>query len=272
MRKTLFLMMTLALFVGQLIASPVSVDQARHLGMKYVQSHSAKQAIELNLAYTEVAENGNPAVYVFNFDHGFVLVSADDVARPILAFSDEESVDPNNMPDGFAYYLRFYARQIAYAQANFFEPEMEVTAEWMHVAKDGFENDNRSTRGDIAPLLTTLWNQDSPYNAYCPSGHGGPGGHAYAGCVATAMSMVMKYWNWPTQGNGEHSYTPEGYPMQTVNFGATTYDWANMPNSCNNSNYQAVATLMYHCGVSVDMMYGSGSSGAYSQDVPPCDC
>jgi hypothetical protein len=269
MKKTLFLMMTLALFVGQLIASPVSVDQARHLGMKYVQSHSAKQAIELNLAYTEVAENGNPAVYVFNFDHGFVLVSADDVARPILAFSDEECVDPNNMPDGFAYYLRFYARQIAYAQANNFEPEMEVASEWMHVAKDGFENDNRSTRGDVAPLLTTLWNQDSPYNAYCPSGHGGPGGHAYAGCVATAMSMVMKYWNWPIQGNGEHSYTPEGYPMQTVNFGATTYDWANMPNSCNNSNYQAVATLMYHCGVSVDMMYGGGSSGAYSQDVPP---
>ena len=269
MRKTLFLMMTLALFVGQLIASPVSVEQARHLGMKYVQSHSARQAIELNLAYTEVAENGNPAVYVFNFAHGFVLVSADDVARPILAFSDEESVDPNNMPDGFAYYLRFYARQIAYAQANNFEPEMEVASEWMHVAKDGFENDNRSTRGDVAPLLTTLWNQDYPYNAYCPTGHGGPQGHAYAGCVATAMSMVMKYWNWPIQGNGEHSYTPEGYPMQTVNFGATTYDWANMPNSCNTSNYQAVATLMYHCGVSVDMMYGGGSSGAYSQDVPP---
>lgn len=269
MRKTLFLMMTLALFVGQLIASPVDVDYARQLGMKYVQSHSARQVAELTLAYTEMTESGNPAVYVFNFDGGFVLVSADDVARPILSFSDAESVDPNNMPDGFAYYLRFYARQIAYAQENNFEPEMEVASEWMHVAKDGFENDNRSTRGDVAPLLTTLWNQDSPYNAYCPTGHGGPGGHAYAGCVATAMSMVMKYWNWPIQGNGEHSYTPEGYPMQTVDFGATTYDWANMPNSCNNSNYQAVATLMYHCGVSVDMMYGGGSSGAYSQDVPP---
>ena len=269
MKKTLFLMMTLALFVSQLIASPVDVEQARHMGMKYVQSHSAKQVTELNLAYTEMTEIGNPAVYVFNFDNGFVLVSADDVARPILAYSDEESVDPNNMPDGFAYYLRYYARQIAYAQAYNFEPEMEVASEWMHVAKDGFENDNRSTRGDIAPLLSTLWNQDYPYNAYCPTGHGGPQGHAYAGCVATAMSMVMKYWDWPTQGNGEHSYTPEGYPMQTVNFGATTYDWANMPNSCNTSNYQAVATLMYHCGVSVDMMYGGGSSGAYSQDVPP---
>lgn len=269
MRKTLFLMMTMALFVSQLIASPVDVDQARQLGMKYVQSHSARQVAELTLAYTEMTESGNPAVYVFNFDGGFVLVSADDVARPILSFSDEESVDPNNMPDGFAYYLRFYARQIAYAQENNFEPEMEVASEWRHVAHDGFENDNRSTRGDVAPLLTTLWNQDYPYNAYCPTGHGGPQGHAYAGCVATAMSMVMKYWNWPIQGNGEHSYTPDGYPMQTVNFGATTYDWANMPNSCNNSNYQAVATLMYHCGVSVDMMYGGNASGAYSQDVPP---
>ena len=269
MKKTLVLMLTLALFLGQLIASPVDVNTARQLGAKYVQSHSARQVAELSLAYTEMTQNGNPAVYVFNFDNGFVLVSADDVARPILAFSDEESVDPNNMPDGFAYYLRFYARQIAYAQENNLEPEMEVASEWRHVAHDGFENDNRSTRGDIAPLLTTLWNQDSPYNAYCPTGHGGPGGHAYAGCVATAMSMVMKYWDWPIQGNGEHSYTPDGYPMQTVNFGATTYDWANMPNSCNNSNYQAVALLMYHCGVSVDMMYGGGSSGAYSQDVPP---
>ena len=269
MRKTLFLMMTLAMFASQLIASPVDVDQARQLGMKYVQSHSAKQVAELNLVYTEMTESGNPAVYIFNFDNGFVLVSADDVARPILAFSDEQSVDPNLMPDGFAYYLRFYARQIAFAQQNNFEPDMEVTSEWTHVAKDGFENDNRSTRGDVAPLLTTNWNQDYPYNAYCPTGHGGPGGHAYAGCVATAMSMVMKYWNWPIQGNGEHSYTPDGYPMQTVNFGATTYDWANMPNSCNSSNYQAVATLMYHCGVSVDMMYGGGSSGAYSTDVPP---
>ena len=269
MRKTLFLMMTLALFAGQLIASPVGVEQARQLGMKYVQSHAARQAVELNLAYTEMTESGNPAVYVFNFDNGFVLVSADDVAHPILGFSDEERFDINNVPDGFAYYLRFYARQIQFAQENNFVAEMEVASEWTHVAKDGFENDNRSTRGDIAPLLTTNWNQDYPYNAYCPTGSGGPGGHAYAGCVATAMSMVMKYWNWPTQGNGEHSYTPSGYPTQSVNFGATTYNWTNMPNSCNSSNYQAVATLMYHCGVAVDMSYGPGSSGAYSQDVPP---
>ena len=260
-------MMTLALFVGQLIASPVGVEQARQLGLKYVQSHSAKQVADLTLAYTEMTESGNPAVYVFNFDGGSVFVSADDVARPILGYTDD-NFDLTNVPDGLAYYLRFYARQIAFAQENNLEPEREVAVEWAHVAIDGFENDNRSTRGDIAPLITTNWNQDSPYNAYCPTGQGGPGGHAYAGCVATAMSMVMKKWDWPDHGQGSHSYTPEGYAMQTVDFENTNYQWSNMPNTCNNSNYQAVATLMYHCGVAVDMMYGPGSSGAYSQDVP----
>lgn len=267
MKKTLFLMMTLALFVSQIIASPVDVDYARQMGLKYAQSHSAKNVTELNLAYTQMTESGAPAVYVFNFNGGSVFVSADDVARPILGFTDEP-FDLAIVPDGLAYYLRFYARQIEYAQMNNFEPDMEVASEWRHVAKDGYENDNRSTRGDIAPLISTNWNQDYPYNAYCPTGHGGPQGHAYAGCVATAMSMVMKKWNWPDHGQGTHSYTPDTYPTQTVDFENTYYDWNNMPNTCNTSNYQAVATLMYHCGVSVDMMYGGGSSGAYSQDVP----
>lgn len=262
----MFLMMTLALFVSRLIASPVGVEQARQLGLKYVQSHSAKQVAELTLAHTEMTESGNPAVFVFSFDGGSVFVSADDVAHPILGYTDEP-FDMALVPDGLAYYLRYYARQIEFAQVNNLEPEMEVTSEWRHVAMDGFENDNHSTRGDISPLISTNWNQDSPYNAYCPGG-GGPGGHAYAGCVATAMSMVMKRWNWPDHGQGTHSYTPQGYPTQTVDFENTYYQWNSMPNSCNASNYQAVATLMYHCGVAVDMMYGAGSSGAYSQDVP----
>ena len=269
MRKTLFLMMTLALFVGQLIASPVSVEQARQLGLKYVQSHSTRQATELNLAYTEMTESGTPALYVFNFDGGFIIVSADDVALPVLSYGEEGNFDANNIPDGLAYYLRYYARQINYAVTNNLEPDTETMAQWESIATTGFEGTNtRNMYNDVSPLLTTNWNQDNPYNAYCPAHNYGPGGHVYAGCVATAMSMVMKYWNWPEQGTGSHSYTPEGFPTQSVNFGETTYNWASMPNSCNNSNYQAVATLMWHCGVSVDMQYGYNGSGAFSQDVP----
>ena len=268
MRKSLFLMMALALFVGQALASPVGVEQARHLGMKYVQSHSAKQVATLDLAYTQKTVSGINALYVFNFDQGYVIVSADDVAYPILSFGEGETFDVNNIPDGLAYYLRYYARQIEFAVANGFTAEAEVAARWQHVMRDGFENDNRSTRADISPLITTNWNQDNPYNLMCPTAYNGPGGHVYAGCVATAMSMVMKKWNWPDHGQGTYSYTPSGYPTQTVDFGSTYYDWNSMPNSCNNSNYQAVAQLMWHCGVSVDMQYSPTGSGAFSVDVP----
>jgi len=269
MKKTLSIMLMLACFVGQLIASPVDVNTARQLGLKYVQANSTKKIADLSLVYTQTTESGADALYVFNFEGGYMIMAADDVALPILAYGEEGNFDADNIAEGLAYYLRFYARQIEYAVTHNLEPDAEVEAQWENIARTGLENYNtRSVRGDIAPLISTNWNQDNPYNLYCPTGQGGPAGHAYAGCVATAMSMVMKYWNWPDHGQGSHSYTPSGYPMQSVDFESTYYQWNNMPNSCTNSNYQAVATLMYHCGVAVDMQYGASGSGAFSADVP----
>jgi len=268
MKKSLSVMLMLALFVGQLIASPVDVNTARQLSLKYVQGNATKKVANLDLAYTQTTESGANALYVFNFEGGYMIMAADDVAQPILAFGEEGCFDANNIPDGLAYYLRHYARQIEYAVTNNMTADPEIAEQWEQIRRDGIIRGERSMRGDVAPLISTNWNQDYPFNYYCPTGHGGPNGRAYAGCVATAMSMVMKRWNWPDHGQGSHSYTPSGYATQSVDFENTYYQWDNMPNSVNNSNYQAVALLMYHCGVAVDMQYGADGSGAHSQDVP----
>ena len=268
MKKSLSVMLMLALFVGQLIASPVDVNTARQLSLKYVQGNATKKVANLDLAYTQTTESGANALYVFNFEGGYMIMAADDVAQPILAFGEEGCFDANNIPDGLAYYLRHYARQIEYAVTNNMTADPEIAEQWEQIRRDGVIWGERSMRGDVAPLISTNWNQDHPFNYYCPTGHGGPNGRAYAGCVATAMSMVMKRWNWPDHGQGSHSYTPSGYATQSVDFENTYYQWDNMPNSVNNSNYQAVALLMYHCGVAVDMQYGADGSGAHSQDVP----
>ena len=261
-------MLMLALFVGQLIASPVDVNTAQKLGLKYVQGNASKQVASLDLAYTQTTESGADALYVFNFDGGYIIVAADDVAQPILAYGEEGNFDANNIADGLAYYLRHYARQIEYAVNNNMTASPEIAEQWEQIKSNGVIKGERGTRGNVDPLISTNWNQDNPYNLLCPTGQGGPAGHAYAGCVATAMSMVMKYWNWPDHGQGSHSYTPSGYPTQSADFENTYYEWNNMPNSCNNSNYQPVALLMYHCGVAVNMQYGPSGSGAYSADVP----
>ena len=261
-------MLMLALFVGQLIASPVDVNTARQLGLKYVQGNATKKVANLDLVYTQTTESGANALYVFNFEGGYLIMAADDVAQPILAYGEEGCFDANNISDGLAYYLRHYALQIDYAVTNNMTATPEIAEQWEQIRRYGVIKGERATRGNVAPLISTNWDQGSPFNAYCPTGQGGPGGRAYAGCVATAMSMVMKRWNWPEHGQGSHSYTPSGYPTQSADFENTYYQWSNMPDNINNSNYQAVALLMYHCGVAVDMQYGANGSGAHSQDVP----
>ena len=268
-------MLSLALLAGQTIAAPVEVNQAMHIGLKYLQSNSsnARQFTALNHVYTQNTEAGTPALYVFNADGGYVIVAADDVAQPVLAFSAEESFNVNDIPDGVNFFLRLYAEQIGYAVEHNIAQDAETKAQWEHVMRDGFVNDNRGTT-DVGPLLTTSWNQDCYYNMLCPTSTNwmAPCGHVYAGCAATAMSMVMQYWSWPEQGTGSYSYTPSGYPTQSADFGSTTYDWNNMPNSLSasssNVHKQAIALLMWHCGISIDMKYNYNGSGAHSEDVP----
>ena len=69
------------------------------------------------------------------------------------------------------------------------------------------------------------------------------------------MAQIMKYWNYPEQGTGFKSYDHETYGTLSANFGGTYYNWNAMPTYVNNPN-EAVAELMYHCGVAVEMGYG----------------
>lgn len=115
----------------------------------------------------------------------------------------------------------------------------------------------------VTPLMNTTWNQGCNYNANCPVDAAGPCGKVYTGCNATAMAQIMKYYEHPTSAwGGTHSYTPVGYPMQTVNYSTATYNWSIMPNSLSGANAE-VAKIMHHCGVAVNMQYGSSVSNSF---------
>ena len=272
MKKYLMSLLALVLGIGMVQARPVSVSQAKYVGQQFVQANFelSRQSDDLMLVYTGTSARGEVCFYVFNVgNNGFVMVSADDVFRPIVGYSDEGSFDAQNINPELAYMLD---ELTSYRSGKMFgEPTPMVAAEWDLVMNRGTLISRNGGRAD-SYLVQTKWNQDYPYNYYCPIANGGPGGHVYAGCVATAMSQVMKYWNHPLQGTGSHTNYNSGFGALTVNFGETTYDWDNMPISLSNSSPQeqidAVATLMYHCGIAVDMHYAIDGSGAYSQDVP----
>ena len=215
----------------------------------------------VEIAYTQMQVDNEPAVYVFNGEDGFVLVSAENDARAILGYSDHGRFVATDMPENMQFWLQMYADELARYEAN--KPVLKAGQVSMHRAKRA-ATDSYPT---ITPILGDVeWGQDEPYNNLCPTVGGE---RSVTGCVATAISQIMYVHKYPTKGIGSKTYTTESHGLQlNVNFGATTYDWGNMlpyyKNNYNSTQANAVATLMYHVGVAADMDYDPDGSGAIS--------
>ena len=249
-----------------LLGGTVDVERAKALGAKFVEANF-KNDTQLEWVYTGVSEKGHPAFYAFNgTSGGFVIISASDLTSPILGYAETGNFNTENIPDGLSYFLNGYGQSVDFAEENLKKADFVIAQEWENLERSGKTQTLKSVV--VQPLIATHWDQDCFYNAFCPKDEAGPCGNAYAGCVATSMAQVMKYWNHPQQGTGSHSYNSYLYGTQYADFGATTYHWDEMPESLNDDN-QYVSLLMYHCGVSVDMNYGSMASGALHQSIPP---
>ena len=266
--KRLTIIAALLLMAMPMMAERVTPETARKVATTFLNNNGAKSAQLTDLSKSAGFQN----LYVFTADEGFVVMAADDCVQPILGYSLTGKFVVEGMPENLQWWLRGYDDQIQDIIESGAKASSETSRQWKELAS-GISTSSK-TRAEIGPLTSTKWNQTYPYNYYCPTCNtGGSGGHVYTGCVATAMAQVMKYHNAPAQGIGSHSYTHGTYGLQTANFGETYYDWVNMPDqiysSSNPTQQQAVAELIYHCGVAVDMNYGSGASGAHSVDIAP---
>ena len=240
------------------------------MGQSFVKANFefTRQSDVLTLVQTAYSDRGEACYFIFNVgDTGFVIMAADDNYRPVIGYSYEGTFNPDDMSPALVDYLEVVRQGVMEASQSP-SAKVSVTADWEALARTGRMVSRHGGRADEY-LVETKWNQNYPYNYFCPEGEGGPGGHCYAGCVATAAAQLMKYWNHPLHGQGSYSYIPEDHPEYgplTVNFGEATYDWDNMPNQISSGSPQvqieAVAQLIYHVGVSVDMNYRPTSSGA----------
>lgn len=216
---------------------------------------------------------------VFNFQQGgWVIVSADDIVKPVLAYSPDGYYDPTNVSPTHKAWMEQYQAAIAHYRLQG-QSDISITSLWNHYLTNSATSLGRpATRADVAPFMKSHWGQGKYYNAMCPSDAAGEDGHALVGCVATSVSQVMYYYRFPAQGQGSHGYYANNsasgygdYGWLSVNFGNTTYDWEGMSDQVNGTNANlAAAELCYHAGVGVDMAYGahaSGSQTSYAADA-----
>ncbi|MBU0488473.1 MAG: C10 family peptidase [Bacteroidetes bacterium] len=272
MRKALTLILGIALLAGNISGKPVSEFHAAQIATNFFHSQyfnvfGHKSDAVINSTSIKQAK-GVPVHFIFTFSQGgFIIVSGDDRIFPILGYSFEDPINPDQLPAGLNDWLGLADEIIQKIQeSDNTEGYQEV---WERIASmDADHPVRREEFPRATPLVTARWNQDDPYNAYCPPHPDGPGGHCYAGCVATAMSQVMYYFKSPEHGTGSKQYFwGEDF---TVDFENTYYRWTQMTNTANASSSDAIAELMFHCGVAVNMQYsitGSGSSLIYIPDA-----
>ena len=268
MKNHRFYTLTIILLMAttQLFAGTVEMQRAKALGAKFVEANFMRNT-QLEWVYTGVTESGRPSFHVFNgTSGGFVIVSACDLTSPILGYSESGSFNTGNIPDGLAYFLDGYGQSVDFAEESLKGADFVIAQEWSNLELCG--KTQTAKLAFVQPLIATHWDQDCYYNACCPKDDVGPCGNVYAGCVATSMAQMMKYWNYPEHGTGSHSYDSYAYGILSADFGATTYYWDEMPESLHD-NELYVSTLIFHCGVSVDMYYGAMASGALQQNIPP---
>jgi len=233
----------LCAFVVPAMAQHVSEQTAMERAYAFLQkptssaTHKApRKAPRLKAAVTR------NEFYIFNDEAnpGFVIVSAEERAPEILAFSEERNFDASNIPDNAKAWLEGYAEQI---QAIAASKVQKVEA--------------FSTRERIDPLLKTQWDQGYPYNLQTPTYNDE---HCVTGCVATAMAQVMNFWKYPQQTTAKIpntapsnlTYTRGPIPAGTpINWSKIVTDYRNATTT--DAQEQAVADLMLFCGLSVSM-------------------
>lgn len=273
--RILPVLLVILVFTLSLNAKIVNLQDAKKTAINaYVERTSHFQPVDhstISISNTWIEKLSNePAFYIFNFEEGgFVIISGEDVLPPVLGYDPQGSCSNIGLDPNFDSFMNGYKDQINFIRNNAISAEKQVIAEWeKYSTNDPSTLSGQTDDRGVLPLLTCLWNQNYPYNKLCPEDPAGPGGHVYAGCVATAMSMVMYYWRYPLQGSGSHTYSWDPYGTISANFGATQYNWEQMKDIMD-PNIDDVALIQFHCGVGVDMMYSPNGSGAYSQDVPP---
>lgn len=241
------------LFVTTSLGEEVSVDVARKVAESWFKYHSPPNVKEFHeIHYKIIKYKEINSLYLFEYSpKGFVIVSTEDRTIPVMGYSYETNIDSCHSIIPLNNWLNMYGKEIDDIRNM---KSGETNKQWDQILNNNFKYSIKSE--EVAPIIKTTWNQSGAYNNYTPIDNAY---HTPAGCVAVAMAQIMRYWEHPEKGFGEHSYTHDVYGTLSANFDTTYYDWDNMPLHNANDN---IAFLLYQVGVSINMDYNPSGSGS----------
>lgn len=268
--KKLFQILLLVTVPFVVFSETISQFQAEKVAINFYSErvclNSGKTIQPIKVSEVIRSSENDGFVFIINISpSGWVMVSSTSVVLPVLAYSfDGKFPEINKLPNGFLPWLENYTNQLKHAIDNNQLATAEIRDEWNRLSLENFTSDkNLAQLTNVAPLLISKWDQDTPYNNMCPVDPAGPGGRCLTGCVATAMGQLLYYYRFPNTGSGGYSYNHPDYGIISADFGSTNYYWEGMPSLVSKESPQ-ISELLFHQGVSVDMDYGPDGSGMWN--------
>lgn len=213
----------------------------------------------MQLAHTYTFNKDNsPLAYIFSSgDHGFVIIAATSLHKPVIAYSATSSLEiPHNLLSGPL------GKLIEISVTNSLKSDTRsdyCQRLWADILEPNEQLRKKAQTTSVQPLLTAQWNQNYPYNMFCPT----VGGQAtYAGCVPVALAQIMHYYKYPPCGIGNMINLGLWASFQN-----TIYNWENMPPTVtDDSDAEDVARLIFHVGMACGTEFGTGGSGTEIYD------
>lgn len=150
--------------------------------------------------------------HVINFsnDAGFTLVSADDRTTPIYAYAEKGNINLEDamkttgfeefVMDAIDYYIYEASHTKTYDTLFSSLIPNPAWVESLPTETIGgvtyYVYSHYETTDSVAPLLLTSWNQNDPYNYYCPedsNATSGFNGRCPTGCAPIAIAQILAY-------------------------------------------------------------------------------
>ena len=247
--KKIYSLITLLSACTLMWANPVDPEMAKGKAIRFFRSQGldvqeARMMPEHTAARSfkgKAVTEGTPAYYVFNAGNqdGYVIVSGDDRTEEILGYCPQGNFSWEEIPENMRAWLNGYAEQVAYL-------DMGYSA---YVSSS-------QPRPAIEPLISTQWNQMTPYNNQCPLYDGQ---RTITGCTATAMAQIMNYHQWPKTAPAIPAYSTEHLGLSVEELPGTTFAWESMKDTYSTmetgAEADAVAELMRYCGQALKSDY-----------------
>lgn len=266
---------------GHEITPDQTLQYVRSFCLNKKEKDSSAQATQLSVSKFSLTNLAT--LYLVSAEKGgWYLLSSDNRAIAVLAYSDSGILDTQDMPDAMKWLFSKYEREIAYLQSQDSITEMDDSWKKFLAPQAIKKTSTAPTSSGVDSVVLrrveeVSWGQSKnnsgdcfpSYNMLCPTFHDASCGHNLVGCTVVAMAQIMWYWGWPHAAYVPNSISSSGTPSTVLH--QQVYDWGNMPTEIVSSTptYQAnqIATLLRDCGYWSDPSYSASGTGVSLHDA-----